>query len=139
MLSLVGFFFFFFDQVTISIFDKGANPDQVAVTFTSQAVHFAPRRRASPQLDLLIAYTHAYFPASLRQLNYQNGEKRITLDPLTSEIDPTASNYTVGRVKVEVRSSCYLARALLPHAYYGSYIGATCQEDSRTMGQVSEG
>jgi len=60
-------------RVTISIFDKGANPDEVSVKFTSQT------------------------------LNYEHGEKKLVLDPLTGEIDPDASEYTVGKVKIEVR------------------------------------
>ncbi|KAF8577867.1 SGS-domain-containing protein [Ramaria rubella] len=61
------------ERVTISVFDKGANPDGVSVKFSPRA------------------------------LNYTNGEKQLVLDPLTGEIDPEASGYTVGKVKIEVR------------------------------------
>jgi suppressor of G2 allele of SKP1 len=36
-------------------------------------------------------------------LIYQNGDKKLVLEPLTGEIDPAASDYTIGKVKVEVR------------------------------------
>ncbi|CAA7265821.1 unnamed protein product [Cyclocybe aegerita] len=52
------------EKLTLSIFDKGADPAQ----FT---------------------YTH--------------GEKTLVLEPLKGQIDPDASDYTVGKVKVEVR------------------------------------
>jgi len=61
------------ERVTISVFDKGANPDEVSVKFT---------------------------PTSL---TYEHGDKKLALDPLTGEIDPENSNYTVGKVKVEIR------------------------------------
>ncbi|GJJ13886.1 hypothetical protein Clacol_008143 [Clathrus columnatus] len=60
-------------QVTISIFDKGANAEQISVKFTPMSLH------------------------------YENGEKKLVLEPLTGEINPEGSSYTVGKVKVEVR------------------------------------
>ncbi|EPQ60655.1 SGS-domain-containing protein, partial [Gloeophyllum trabeum ATCC 11539] len=61
------------DKVTISVFDKGADPEQVSVKLE-------PRR-----------------------VSYKNGDKELVLEPLRSQIDPDASSYTVGKVKVEVR------------------------------------
>ncbi|KDQ63572.1 hypothetical protein JAAARDRAFT_148034 [Jaapia argillacea MUCL 33604] len=61
------------DKLTISVFDKGADPEQVSVKFE-------PRR-----------------------LSYKNGEKELVLEPLKGQIDPEASGYTVGKVKVEIR------------------------------------
>ena len=37
------------------------------------------------------------------QFTYTNGEKQLVLEPLKGQIDPDASNFTVGKVKVEVR------------------------------------
>lgn len=34
---------------------------------------------------------------------YKNGEKELTLQPLKGQIDPEKSDYTVGKVKVEIR------------------------------------
>ncbi|TFK57101.1 SGS-domain-containing protein [Heliocybe sulcata] len=61
------------DKVIISVFDKGADPEQVSVKFEP------------------------------RKLSYKNGEKELVLEPLRSQIDPEASSYTVGKVKVEIR------------------------------------
>jgi len=38
-----------------------------------------------------------------QQLLYQNGDKVLSLQPLKGQIDPTKSDYTVGKVKVEIR------------------------------------
>ncbi|KZT30561.1 SGS-domain-containing protein [Neolentinus lepideus HHB14362 ss-1] len=61
------------DKVILSVFDKGADPEQVSVKFEP------------------------------RKLSYKNGEKELVLEPLRSQIDPDASSYTVGKVKVEIR------------------------------------
>lgn len=37
------------------------------------------------------------------QLSYQNGDKQLVLQPLKGEIDTDASDFTVLRVKVEIR------------------------------------
>lgn len=37
------------------------------------------------------------------QLVYQNGDSVLSLQPLKGQIDPTKSDYTVGKVKVEIR------------------------------------
>lgn len=71
------------------MFDKGADPEQVSVKFTPSSVS-------------LKRYNIPFLYSSLLQLHYENGEKRLVLEPLTGEIDPEASNYTVGKVKVEV-------------------------------------
>ncbi|KAI0778235.1 SGS-domain-containing protein [Trametes elegans] len=61
------------EKLTLSIFDKGADPEQVKITFE-------PRK---------FSYTH--------------GDKSLVLEPLKGQIDPARSDYTVGKVKVEVR------------------------------------
>lgn len=61
------------EKLTVSVFDKGADPAQVCI-------NFEPRK---------VTYTH--------------GEKQLVLEPLKGQIDPTASDYTVGKVKVEIR------------------------------------
>lgn len=37
------------------------------------------------------------------QLSYTNGDKNLVLAPLKGQIDPEASQFTVGKVKVEIR------------------------------------
>ncbi|PSS37652.1 hypothetical protein PHLCEN_2v476 [Hermanssonia centrifuga] len=61
------------EKVTISIFDKGADPEQVSVKFNPRSVV------------------------------YQNGDKSLLLEPLKGQIDAEKSDYSVGKVKVEVR------------------------------------
>ncbi|KAF9478538.1 SGS-domain-containing protein [Pholiota conissans] len=61
------------DKLTLSIFDRGADPADVSITFE-------PRK---------FTYTH--------------GDKSLLLEPLKGQIDPDASNFTFGKVKVEVR------------------------------------
>ncbi|PPQ80846.1 hypothetical protein CVT25_001971 [Psilocybe cyanescens] len=61
------------EKVTLSIFDRGADPAQVSIKFE-------PRK---------FTYTH--------------GETSLVLEPLKGQIDPDASDFTVGKVKVEVR------------------------------------
>jgi len=60
------------EKVIISIFDRGADPDQVKVGFQP------------------------------RELTYAHGEKSLSLQPLKGQIDPDKSTYSVGKVKVEV-------------------------------------
>ncbi|EMD42082.1 hypothetical protein CERSUDRAFT_110631 [Gelatoporia subvermispora B] len=61
------------EKLTLSVFDKGADPEQVSVKFEPRA------------------------------LVYENGDKKLELSPLTGQIDPEKSDYTVGKVKVEIR------------------------------------
>ncbi|KIM48224.1 hypothetical protein M413DRAFT_61372, partial [Hebeloma cylindrosporum] len=61
------------EKVTLSIFDRGADPAQVSI-------QFEPRK---------FTYTH--------------GDKSLVLEPLKGQIDTEASDFTVGKVKVEVR------------------------------------
>jgi len=61
------------EKVTISIFDRGANPSDVSVKFEP------------------------------RKLSYTNGEKSLVLEPLKGQITTDACEFTVGKVKVEVR------------------------------------
>lgn len=37
------------------------------------------------------------------QLSYVNGDKILLLEPLKGQIDPDTSEFTVGKVKVEIR------------------------------------
>ena len=37
------------------------------------------------------------------QFTYTNGEKTLVLEPLKGQIDPDASDFTVSKIKVEVR------------------------------------
>ncbi|KAJ7900321.1 SGS domain-containing protein [Mycena olivaceomarginata] len=61
------------DKLTLSIFDKGADAGVVQVKFEP------------------------------RKFTYTNGEKSLVLEPLKGQITTDASDYTVGKVKVEVR------------------------------------
>ncbi|KAG6381151.1 SGS domain-containing protein [Boletus reticuloceps] len=61
------------EKLTISVFDRGADPGAVSVQFEP------------------------------RKLMYKNGDKVLSLQPLKGQIDPIKSDYTVGKVKVEIR------------------------------------
>ncbi|KAI9063111.1 SGS-domain-containing protein [Trametes sanguinea] len=75
------------EKLTLSIFDKGADPEQVKITFEP------------------------------RKFSYVNGEKSLVLEPLKGQIDPAKSDYTVGKVKVEVRF------AKMAQGRWGSLVG----------------
>ncbi|OCH96127.1 SGS-domain-containing protein [Obba rivulosa] len=75
------------ERLTLSVFDKGADPEQVSVTFEP------------------------------RGLIYQNGDKKLELTPLKGQIDPEKSDYTVGKVKVEIRL------AKMAQGRWGSLVG----------------
>ncbi|KAI0815002.1 SGS-domain-containing protein [Irpex lacteus] len=61
------------EKLTLSIFDKGADPSQVSVDIQP------------------------------RSLVYKHGEKELSLQPLKGQVDPEKSDFTVGKVKVEIR------------------------------------
>ncbi|KAI6047659.1 HSP20-like chaperone [Pisolithus marmoratus] len=61
------------ETLTIAIFDRGADPEQVSVKFLP------------------------------RELTYQNGDKVLSQQPLKGQIDPSKCDFVVGKVKVEVR------------------------------------
>ncbi|KAH7925181.1 SGS-domain-containing protein [Leucogyrophana mollusca] len=61
------------EKLTLSVFDRGADPAQVSVKFEPRA------------------------------LSYQHGDKSLQLQPLKGQIDPDKSDFTVGKVKVEIR------------------------------------
>ncbi|KAI1797927.1 SGS-domain-containing protein [Ganoderma leucocontextum] len=61
------------ETVTLSIFDKGADPEQVKVFFEP------------------------------RKFTYSHGDKSLVLEPLKGQIDTENSGFTIGKVKVEVR------------------------------------
>lgn len=81
-------------------------------------------------------YSRSFPCSSLRQFNYQNGEKWLVLEPLTGEIDPESCNFTVGKVKVEVRVACLIKHPF--HLYVPPAAGAAIQKGPRKVGQVSE-
>ncbi|OSX67541.1 hypothetical protein POSPLADRAFT_1176403 [Postia placenta MAD-698-R-SB12] len=61
------------ERLTLSVFDKGADPAQVSVKFQP------------------------------RSLTYEHGDKILALEPLKGQIDPDRCEYTVGKFKVEIR------------------------------------
>ncbi|EJD55423.1 hypothetical protein AURDEDRAFT_118550 [Auricularia subglabra TFB-10046 SS5] len=61
------------ERVTVSIFEKNVDPDKVQIKFESH------------------------------KFSYEHGDTKLVLEPLRSAIDPAGSDYTVGKVKVEVR------------------------------------
>ncbi|KAJ7630915.1 SGS domain-containing protein [Roridomyces roridus] len=61
------------ERLTLSIFDKGADASAVSVQFEP------------------------------RKVSYTNGEKTLVLEPLKGQIVADACEYTVGKVKVEIR------------------------------------
>jgi hypothetical protein len=40
---------------------------------------------------------------SITQLSYKHGDKELFLEPLKGQVDPEKSDFTVGKVKVEIR------------------------------------
>jgi len=60
-------------SVIISVFDRGADPAQVTVKFDA------------------------------RKISYENGDKKLVIEPLKGQIDTNLSKFTVGKVKVEIR------------------------------------
>ncbi|KAF9270194.1 SGS-domain-containing protein [Marasmius fiardii PR-910] len=61
------------ERVTVSIFDRNADPAQVSLKFEP------------------------------RKVTYTNGEKILVLEPLKGQVNPDTCEYTVGKVKVELR------------------------------------
>ncbi|KAG6911979.1 hypothetical protein DXG01_000227 [Tephrocybe rancida] len=61
------------EYLTLSIFDRGADPAQVKVDLEN------------------------------RKVSYTHGDKSLVLEPLKGQIDPSTSTFTVGKVKVEIR------------------------------------
>ncbi|KAJ7038229.1 SGS-domain-containing protein [Mycena alexandri] len=61
------------EKLTLSIFDRGADPGAVNIKFEA------------------------------RKLTYTNGDKSLVLEPLKGQITTDACEFTVGKVKVEVR------------------------------------
>jgi len=77
------------EKLTLSIFDKGADKEKVVVKFEPRS----------------LVYTHE--------------DKILTLEPLKGQIDTEKSDYTVGKVKVEIRL------VKLAHGRWGSLVGET--------------
>ncbi|KAI0275090.1 SGS-domain-containing protein [Gloeopeniophorella convolvens] len=61
------------DKLILTVFDRGADPAQVNVNFQP------------------------------RGLSYENGDKKLEVQPLKGQIDPEKSSFAVGKVKVEIR------------------------------------
>jgi len=61
------------EKLTLSIFDKGVDPDDVLIKFLP------------------------------RSFTYSRGDISLVLEPLKGQIDPEQSGFTVGKVKVEIR------------------------------------
>lgn len=61
------------EKLTLTVFDRGADPAHINV-------QFQPRR-----------------------VSYENGENVLEFQPLKGQIDPEKSSYVVGKVKVEIR------------------------------------
>ncbi|TFY62913.1 hypothetical protein EVJ58_g3552 [Rhodofomes roseus] len=93
------------ERLTISVFDKGADPAQVAVSFEPRSVSL--RRAPEPMSRAFRPLTPAVAP----QLSYENGDKRLQLAPLKGQIDPSKSDYTVGKVKIEIRLAKIVRRS----------------------------
>jgi len=77
------------EKLIISIFDKGADATKLSVKITDRSVI------------------------------YENGETKLVLEPLKGDVDPETSDFTVGKVKVEVR----LAKKLHAQGRWGKLIG----------------
>lgn len=76
------------EKLTISIFDKGADASKVSVKITTRSVI------------------------------YENGETQLILEPLKGDVDPDNSDFTVGKVKVEIR----LAKKLHAQGRWGKLV-----------------
>ncbi|KAF8898769.1 SGS-domain-containing protein [Infundibulicybe gibba] len=61
------------ERVTVSIFDRNANPENVMVKFDP------------------------------RKVSYTNEDKSLLLEPLKGQINPDTSEFSIGKVKIEVR------------------------------------
>jgi suppressor of G2 allele of SKP1 len=53
-----------------------------------------------------------------RQVIYENGETQLILEPLKGDVDPDNSDFTVGKVKVEIR----LAKKLHAQGRWGKLV-----------------
>lgn len=80
--------------------------------------------------------THVFPCSALRQLIYENDEKKLVLEHLTGEIDPAASDYTVGKVKVEVLFAT--SRDTSTAEVIGDPTDSARKKGSRKMGQISK-
>jgi len=60
---------------------------------------------------------------------YENGETKLVLEPLKGDVDPETSDFTVGKVKVEVR----LAKKLHAQGRWGKLIGEPSDIEAPTL------
>jgi suppressor of G2 allele of SKP1 len=49
------------------------------------------------------SFTRCLIQVPLPQFSYENGDKSLVLEPLKGQIDPSASSFTIGKIKVEIR------------------------------------
>lgn len=84
------------EKLTISIFDKGADATKISVKITARSVI------------------------------YENGDIQLTLEPLKGDVIPDSSDFTVGKVKVEIR----LAKALHAQGRWGTLLGDPADTDA---------
>lgn len=100
------------EKVTLSIFDKGADPEKVSVEFEPRRVRFSP------------CLLYPCYLCVTPQLVYKHDDRELVLQPLKGQIDPAKSEYTVGKVKVEIRL------AKLAQGRWGALVG---DEPDRTF------
>lgn len=85
------------ERLTLSVFDKGADPAQVSVKFQPRSVRF------SSCFPDMLCDKRAHSCHVALQLTYEHGDKILALEPLKGQIDPDRCEYTVGKFKVEIR------------------------------------
>ncbi len=77
------------ERLTLSIFDRNAEPSEVNVQFEPRKVR--------------VHSSQASLSADIHKFTYAHGDKSLVLAPLKGQINPESCEYTVGKVKVEVR------------------------------------
>jgi suppressor of G2 allele of SKP1 len=94
------------ERLTLTVFDRGADPAQINVKFQSRSV-------CSKCVNRYINNPNKLF----KQILYENGENILDFQPLKGQIDPEKSSFVVGKVKVEIRL------AKVAHGRWGGLIG----------------
>ncbi|THH19731.1 hypothetical protein EW146_g1482 [Bondarzewia mesenterica] len=79
------------EKLILTVFDRGSDPAQVNVKFEPRAVILFDVPPPVPAKPISA------------QVVYENGDKKLELQPLKGQIDPERSNFAVGKVKVEIR------------------------------------
>ncbi|ELU41715.1 Sgt1 [Rhizoctonia solani AG-1 IA] len=93
------------DRLTLSVFVRNANPDQVSVKFTNDSV--SHKTLCLSQLTVCAL-----------KVDFSYGDQHLYLSPLRAGIDPAQSGYRVGKVKVEI----WLAK--LVHGRWGTLVSS---------------